>query len=224
MSNVNELHITWFDGGAAASGWADCIIDIKAFARPERKVLPYVRHWDCGEFTGTETDQYTAAVTHVREKTDVRGLGVSYLMCRVGGEDFDLVQTVGSKQNLLSPVRFNAVLAWECYKLGLTYQYQARQLRTGVTPDRLRMFLAPLVARGVGKERRWTTSGKGKDAFAAMQHLVTDLRRLKKQSLSRPWKLGDGDSLNTHYDCACSSLAVDRYNARRRRCDLSHPK
>lgn len=213
--NVNELHITWFDGGAAASGWADVVIDVKAFARPERKVLPYVRSWNCGEFRGTDNEQYRAAVAHIDHKLSHRGLNVSYLRIRVGGEDFDLVQTVGSKDNLLSPVRFNAVMDWECGKRGIAYQYQARQLRTGVTPDRLRMFLAPLIKRGIGKERRWSVSGRGKDAFAAMQHMITDLRRLKKESLSQPWKLGDGDALNTHYDCACY---------RGKRCDLSHPR
>jgi hypothetical protein len=220
VSKTNKLYITWFDGGGT-TGWADFVVDFRAFSRPENYVQEYMYSWECGEFTGTETAIYSAAVAHVRQKLSVRGDNISPMQYIVGGEDFDLVQTVGSKQNVLSPVRFNAVMDWECYGHGIKYRYQNRALRRQITPERLQLFgFAPpsWIARG----RRWVTNGRGKDAFAAMQHGVTFLRLLKNESRSTPWKLMGNDSFNDHWDCACSRPS-SRLRGNRPKCDLVHP-
>lgn len=211
--HINEYHLTWFDGGVT-TGWADLIVDFRAFSRPEAKVLRWVKHWDCGEFSGTENNVLRQASAHVSDKLSVRGGNVSFLQYDVGGEDFDLVQTMGDKKNILSPVRFNAVMDWECSKHGIIYQYQARQMRTSVTPQRLKLFgfNSPYNKRGT-----WSTSGEGKDAFAAMQHAVTWLRNLKIRARERPWKLMDATSFNAYWDCACA-------RDKRAKCDLVHPR
>lgn len=197
----NDFHITWFDGGGRM-GWAHICIDRKAFSRPERVWERQIIWWDCGEFSGTEAAILKKAVGHI----DSILAETSYLSYVVGGEDFDLVQTIGDKQNVLSPVRQNAVLDWECAKRGIKYEYQSRQLRTNVTGPRLVHF---------GFKGRWVTSGKGKDAFAAMQHAVTYIRRLKRESVDNPWKLNAPDIINGGgWDCTC---------ARGRKCDLVHP-
>lgn len=202
----NEYHLVFFDPGGTI-GWAHFIVDYRAFSRPRNKVLANLISWDCGEFSGTETEQISAAVALIRRahyepmpfttRTDV------------GTEDFDLKQLIGGKE-LLSPVRINAVLDWECRKQGLTLEYQLPTQRTQMTAERLELcgFHSPL-------QRRWSKHGRGKDAFAAMQHGVTKLRRIKMQSLSRPWKLSDNVSSNAFWDCACE---------RGKRCDLTHPK
>lgn len=200
-TNSNEFHVTWFDGGGS-TGFGHACLDRKAFSRPDHHWEDYVNWWDCGEFTGPETGRMTEAVRWVSSILDE----VSYLSYHVGGEDFDLVQTIGRDEDLLSPVRFNAVLDWECQKRGLKYRYQKRSIRTSVTPARLNNF---------GFEGRWVKTGKGKDAFAAMQHLVVYIRRLKKESIGHPWKLNDGDIHGAYWDCRCS---------RGRKCDLIHPR
>jgi len=220
-NHTNEFHLTWFDGGGT-TGWADFVVDFKAFSRPENKVLANVKHWDCGEFRGPEHSIFGAAVGHVRRKVriDQGGAGISYLQYEVGGEDFDLVQTVGDKENVLSPVRFNAVIAWECQKIGITYRYQARQLRTNTTRERLNAFMKPLWGKTPLHSANWTTSGKGKDAFAAMQHAIYRLRKLKQESISKPWKLMDGSRFNAYWDCSCSRKDGSRWKIT---CDLVHP-
>lgn len=202
--NPNEYHIIWFDPGAAATGWGHLVLHAKAFARPERKVLPYVLSWDCGEFTGHEHEQLENAVTLMH---NVRRNIYSPFMSKadIGTEDFALTQMVGGK-NLLSPVRLNAVLDWEVRKLGLTLQYQDRTLRTSITRDRLTAF------GFLGRFR--------KDEFAAMQHAITFMRRQKELSKTRPWKLSDGVSSNAYWDCACET--TDTYG--RGQCDLNHPR
>lgn len=225
QNHTNEFHLTWFDGGGT-TGWADFVVDFRAFSRPEAKVLPHVLSWNCGEFSGPEHAIFSASVSHIRRKlAPNEEPGISYLQYEVGGEDFDLVQTLGDKENILSPVRFNAVMAWECSKVGLTYRYQARQLRTGTTPERLEMFMAPLWDRTLLRRKKWRTSGPGKDAFAAMQHAVYRLRTIKKESISRPWKLMEGSRFNAYWDCRCSNPARKRQRAAlvSRTCDLVHP-
>lgn len=197
---MNEFHVTAFDGGGT-TGWAHLVVDFRAFSRPENKVMRWLKHWECGEYTGPEEDQEAAAVDRIHTTLKT----VSYLAYDVVGEDFELTQLIGGK-NLLSPVRINAVLAWECHKRGVKYNLQARQLRTSVTPQRLNLF---------GFEGRWTKTGKGKDMFAAMQHAVTWLRRKKIDSRSRPWKLSDGTILNSYWDCDCSEGKP---------CDMVHPR
>lgn len=215
MSRVrNEYHLVTFDPGGTI-GWAHLIVDCHAFSRPEAKVLRWLKSWDCGEFSGQENEQVAEASKLIwRAKfgdmpyntvTDVVAGGFS--KADIVAEDFELTQLIGGK-NLLSPVRINAKLEWECFRWGLTLKLQRRSMRTGVTPERLKLF-------GFDPPgRRWTTTGKGKDAFAAMQHAVVWLRRQKDVSRSKPWKLSD----NT-WDCRCSKSS----NGRILRCDLVHP-
>lgn len=211
----NEYHLVTFDPGGTI-GWAHIIIDCRAFSRPEHKVLRWLKTWDCGEFEGTEFDQCQEASRLIwRAKfgdmpynttTDVVSAGLT--RDDFVSEDFELMQTIGGK-NLLSPVRINAVLDYECKRWGLELNLQRRSMRTSVTPERLEMygFKPP--------GRRWTKSSKGKDAFAAMQHAVVWLRRVKEQTRGRPWKLSDGGMHNAYWDCNC----VDG-----KRCDLRHAK
>jgi hypothetical protein len=193
--NPNEHHLITYDPGAAASGWTHFIIDRRAFSRPEHKLLRWLLYWNCGEFTGTEHEQLRQATRLM----DGALKSVSYLALDVLSENFDLTQLIGGS-NLLSPVRFNAVLDWECAKRAIRLELQARQMRTGVTHERLKLY---------GFEGKFR-----KDEFAAMQHGVTKLRLMKQLSKQRPWKLSEGGALNAHYDCACH---------RRKKCDLIHP-
>lgn len=202
-TDPNEYHLVFFDPGGT-TGWAHFVVDCHAFSRPEAKVMRWLKFWNCGEFTGPELDQCQSAVDLIKSarvgpmpfmsKTNV-GSRID-----IGSEDFELTQMVGG-QNLLSPVRINAVLAWECSKLGLTLKLHKRHLRTSVTRERLKAF---------GFEGKFR-----KDEFAAMQHGVTWLRRVKEQSRRVPWKLSDGVSSNAYWDCRCT---------RGRRCDISHPR
>src|SRR5258707_7298518 len=124
----------------------------------------------------------------------IRTAGTLVPRMDVGSEDFDLVQTVGGKDNLLSPVRFNAVMAWELSKVGKPLHLQNRALLTQQTGDRLNAF---------GFIGRWSKTGRGKDEFAAMQHAVTRMRNIKQKANDLPWKLSDGISTNARWDCAC---------------------
>lgn len=209
LADPNQFAIVAFDPGGTI-GWARLILDARAFSRPEHKALANLLSWDCGEFSGQEEAQCDEAVALIRgtrfpHKSEyVRKMNVL-------GEGFELTQLIGG-DNLLSPVRINAVLAWESRKLALRYEIQKRALRTSVTPERLNLF---------GFQGKWTLRGKGKDEFAAMQHAVVWLRRVKKLSLSRPWKLSDGVSSNAYWDCACASRK--RMGVSAMKCDLSHP-
>jgi len=211
----NEYHLVTFDAGGTI-GWSHFVLDCRAFSRPTHKVLRYVKSWDCGEFSGPEHTQLGEASRLIwrakfgdmpyNSTVDVVAGGLA--RADIVAEDFELTQLIGGK-NLLSPVRINAVLGWECYRWGLNLELQRRSLRTGVTPERLLLFgYAP-----PGRAKRWTKTGKGKDAFAAMQHAIVWLRRVKAKSLGRPWKLSDGQTDNAKWDCACE---------RGERCDLVH--
>lgn len=175
--SANEFHLVAFDPGGTI-GWAYFKLSVKAFTAPEHKVLANVLHWDCGEFTGTENANLNQCLLLITTPDDPSK--AHYLT-----EDFDLVQTVGGK-TLLSPVRINAVLDWEVSKLGQKLNYQNRALRTNMTAARL-------VAAGLTNPMRpngqWSKTGKSKDAFAAVQHAVVWLRRLKQESLGKPWKI-----------------------------------
>lgn len=194
--NPNEYQLITFDPGAAATGWAYFIVSYKAFSRPEARVLRWVTFWNCGEFTGQEHAQLGDAVRLLN--TPFRGVYRGRV--DIVSEQFDLVQTIGGK-NLLSPVRINAVLDWECAKRGTTLQLQARQLRTNVTKERLRLF---------GFTDRFR-----KDEFAAMQHAIKWLQRLKQRARELPWKLADNTKENAYWDCACE---------RGKSCNLRHPR
>lgn len=192
----NEYHIVAFDPGGTI-GWAHLVINFRAFSRPEHKVLRYLESWDCGEFNGTEYEQLEEAGRLIyRAHFKPRPYGTR---TDVISEDFELTQMIGGKE-LLSPVRINAVLDWQCRRQGLQLWLQARQLRLGITKERLREF---------GFTGRYR-----KDEFSAMQHAVTWLRRVKQESIARPWKLSDNLSSNAFWDCACSD--------KRRPCDLVH--
>lgn len=201
MKGTNEYHLTTFDPGAAASGWTHFIVDYRAFSRPDNLVVDWIKEYDHGEYTGPEHKQYQQAVNHIHHVVDAQGLGVSYMSYDVVSEEFQLTQLIGGADNLLSPVRFNAVLDWECQKRAVHFTLQARQLRTNVTKDRLRKMGFPQRFR--------------KDEFAAMQHAITWLRRMKLESLKRPWKLSDPSIMNARWDCACE---------RRKPCDMLHPQ
>lgn len=202
----NEFHLVSFDPGGII-GWAHFIIHCRAFSRPEHTVLGNLQSWDCGEFSGTETEQLTAAIALI-SRAHFQPMPYT-TRTKVLSEDFSLTQLIGGKE-LVSPIRINAVLDWECRKQGLELELQDPTQRTQITPDRL-------LAMGFeppGRKRRWSPHGAGKDAFSAMQHGVTKLRRIKQASMSRPWKLSDNVASNAFWDCAC---------ARGRRCDLTHP-
>lgn len=170
----NPYHLFVFDPGGTI-GWAHAVIDPAGFASPEVKILPYLAHWDCGEFTGTEREQIKSAVQMIRATNMYK-----HHRLDVVAEDFELTQLIGGK-NLLSPVRINAVVEWELANIHIQLQYQRRAMRTAVTGPRLVQY---------GFQGKWSKTGKGKDAFAAMQHMVVWLRRVKQQSKSQPWVIG----------------------------------
>jgi len=189
----------WFDPGRAATGWAFMVVKRMAFSRPENMVLSNLDYWESGEYKGHEHEHCQNASWLVKKAVEDWG----FLAVTAGTEDFDLVQTIGAKEDLLSPVRINAVLDWEIRKTGLKLKYQDRSLRTNQTKARLKLF---------GFNKRF-----GKDELSAMQHLVYYVRKVKEESKSRPWKLNEGDQINSYWDCACS----DNINYQ---CDLRHPQ
>lgn len=170
----NQFHLVWFDPGGTI-GWAAFSIHKRAFTDPQETILGNLKWWDTGEFTGSEMEQCDKAVALMHR---ARYGDMPFTVdTEIGSEDFDLVQTLGGKE-LLSPVRINSILDWECRRLlGLRLILQNRSLRTNVTKPRL---------------KRWGFSWKGKDSFAAMQHGIVRLRRIKQESLRRPWKLDEG--------------------------------
>lgn len=206
-----EYHILAFDPGGII-GWAHLVLDYRAFSRPENKALRWLASWDVGELAGTELDQLNAASqmiynTHFPNEFNQR--------LDVISEDFELTQLIGGK-NLLSPVRINAVLEWECVRQGLSLTLQRRVLRIGQTADRLNAF-------GF-QGPSWRATGAGKDAFAAMQHAVTWLRRIKEESRRLPWKLVDTMG-GRYWDCRCDTWT--KKNGSRNGstlCDLRHPR
>lgn len=162
-------HILWHDPGAAGTGWAHLVLNRQAFVTPQNKVLANLVQWDCGTYRGAEHDQMHEARNKI---LSINGPG----WADIGTENFELTQRVGG-DNLLSPVRLNAVLSWICKSsAGKELLYQQRSMRTNVTPDRLKQF---------GFEGKWSKSGETKDQFAAMQHAVVWARRLKAASLGR---------------------------------------
>ncbi len=214
----NEYHLVTFDPGGTI-GWTHFVLDCRAFSRPEHKILRWIKSWDCGEFSGQEHEQLTEASRLIwqarfgdmpyNSKVDVVASALS--RTDVLAEDFDLTQLVGGK-NLLSPVRINSVLGWECYRWSMHLELQNRSMRTKVTKERLREFGfdSPFSRTG-----NWTTTSKGKDGFAAMQHAIVWLRRVKEISRSKPWKLSDGQTDNAYWDCTCEEG---------KSCDLRHPR
>lgn len=192
--NPNEFHLWAIDPGGTI-GWAHLVVDFRAFSRPEHKILRWIKSWDCGQLSGAE---------HAKLHELLRMIGASltvvpFMAIRVVGEDFDKSNSPGSKENLFSPVRQNAILGWECIKKGIRFDVQARQMRTSVTRDRLKLW-------GFGQ-------GFGPHEFDALSHGIVYLRRMKEESRSRPWKLSEADILNAYYDCNCADG---------KKCDLIH--
>ena len=201
LATPNEFHLVWFDPGSAATGWTHFVIDVHAFSRPEHKLLPNIISWNCGEFTGPENQQLQMAWKLIT----TRHLGPFRNEWRIGTEDFQLMQNFGGK-DLLSPVRINAALDYICFTQGLRLYYQNRALRTQTTKEKLRIYGFQ------GKFR--------KDEFAAMQHSIIQLKRIKAESKGHPWKLSDGIVSNAFYDCLCAKTSQHQ---RKIRHDLSHP-
>jgi hypothetical protein len=193
----NDYNLVVFDPGGT-TGWAQFIVDSRAFSRPEHKVLQWMYYWTCGELTGPEHEQLISAQQLIHNAVNYNKPFVN--RTEIVAEDFELTQLVGGK-NLLAPVRINAVLDWQCRQYGLQLYLQKRQMRTSITRERLALF-------GFG-------TGFKKDEFAAMQHGVTWLRRIKQQSLSKPWKLANEMHTNAYWDCACEDG---------NQCDISHPR
>jgi hypothetical protein len=170
--NKNEYHVVAFDPGGV-SGWAHFVVHKKAFIAPNNKLLHNIIKWNTGEFSGTEFEQVKQAVRLVHR---ARYGAMPYVaQTDVVIEDFELTQIIGGK-DLLLPVRFTAILQWECsWRYAITPVMQNRTLRTGITRDRLKLW------------NFWPVAGK--DSFAAMQHAITWLRRIKQKANERPWKL-----------------------------------
>lgn len=167
----NEFHIVTFDPGGVI-GWAHMVIHFRAFLTPRAKILANLISYETGEFNDTES----ANLAHCFELIRRARYGQMPFHSRtdVVSEDFELTQIIGGN-NLLSPVRINAVLEWECAKIGgVSFHLQKRQMRTGVTRERMKMA-----------KLNYT----GKDSFAAGQHCVTYARRVKQEANRKPWKL-----------------------------------
>ena len=169
----HEVHVLWYDPGGI-TGWAHLCYDRRGFSSRSSKALQYLRYWQCGEFEGDEEAQCSQAIQFAWQARFSDRLSDVH----VGTEDFDLVQTIGGKE-LLSPVRINAVLEYNLAQYSIRLRYQRRVVRKQITPERLRAF---------GFPGRWVTSGKGKDAFAAMQHAIVYSRRLKAAADLGIWR------------------------------------
>lgn len=165
-----QYHAVVFDPGGK-TGYAAFSLSKLVFIDPAAKVLAHIRWWDTGEFTGTER-QILQQCIDLAHRAKYGGMPFNADTDAVS-EDFDLVQTLGGKE-LLSPVRINAVLDWTLTGMGIPFHLQNRSMRTNVTPARL---------------RRWGFKPAGKDSLAALQHGLVWLRRLKKESIRKPWRL-----------------------------------
>lgn len=170
---AEEVHILWLDPGGI-TGWAHLCFGRRAFSSPSNKALKYLRYWQCGEFEGGEHDQIKQAINFAYQCRYHDRLSDLH----VGTEQFDLVQTIGGDQ-LLSPVRINAAIDYALQEYSIRLRYQRRVLRKQMTPERLRAF---------GFEGKWTTTGRGKDAFAAMQHAMVYTRGLKVAADRGDWR------------------------------------
>lgn len=168
----NQYHLVAFDPGGV-TGWAAFSIHKRAFADIRARVLEHVKWWSTGEFEGTEREILKQCID-LAHRAKFGGMPFN-AETDIVSEDFDLVQTLGGKE-LLSPVRINAVLAWELEGRGIPFHLQNRSMRTNQTRERL-------IAMGF--------KPAGKDSLAALQHGITWLKRLKKESIRKPlpWAL-----------------------------------
>lgn len=177
---MGKLHnVVTFDGGGTV-GWAWIQIRKEAFIDREAMILPNIVHWNTGELEGPRHDQIRQSIEIVR---GARYSESPHSLVDCIAEDFEFMQTLGGN-DLLLPVEFNAVLDWELERnFGFRLLKQKRSERTNVTPYRLlHMGFEPVLSK------TWSKNGKGKDSFAAMQHAIRWLRRIKDQSKRRPWQ------------------------------------
>lgn len=202
-----EYRLLAFDPGGV-TGFAYFRINIRAFTRPEHKVTRHLLSFEFGELEGS--DHYTDAVRLLHRVRGWPDYDVTY--CDALTEDFELTQIRGKSADLLSPVRFNAVMEWEWKKLGGTLRYQKRSERIPMTAERLDAYGFHRGTRG-NRNLKWSSHGRGKDAFAAVQHGVQFLRKLKEHTKRSPLKLPSDGVANGRWDCACETGG---------RCDLRH--
>lgn len=171
--NKTQLHVIWFDPGGI-TGWAYSVVSSKAFSHPREKVLKNLLEWRTGEFEGTEHEQVTQALDLIRRNRYGPNNNLLTGLFEIGTEDFELTQLIGGKE-LLIPVRLNAVLDYQIQTLfQLKLFYQNRSMRTGVTRPRMKLWKLP--------------RPKGKDEFAAAQHNLTYLKRVKIRADEITWK------------------------------------
>lgn len=176
----NEFILLSFDPGGAATGWAIFSVHCKAFSHPREKVLRHLKWWNCGQYSGTETEILLGCRGRIKEAAQLlrhsgRRLPPGAGMLNIITEDFNLNQKIGSAENLLSPVRINAVLDWTCWEWGIKLKYQQPNARMAITRERLDLY---------GFEGRFR-----KDEYAAMQHGITWLKKIKRESITVPWPI-----------------------------------
>lgn len=156
-----------FDPGGR-TGWAIFKVHPRAFTDESERILRNIESYQYGEFSGPENEQIKDALDLIKKQLPLFREPIPSLESAnvyVVTERFDHVGTIGGDE-VLSPVRINAALNFSMWRMDVSLHYQPRSLRIGVTKDRLKRWkLGPV---------------KGKDAFAAVQHAVVFMRRLKK--------------------------------------------
>lgn len=196
-ASLPAFNLLAFDPGSAATGWAWFAVDFRAFSRPDNDLYEWINTFDYGEFVGTHFEIVKQCVALVDEMHAV----APFLSKQVLSEDFELTQSIGGS-DLLSPLRIKSVIEWHCHSKQISYVEQQRGLRLHVTKQGL-------------KDRGFDCRRIRKDEFAAMQHAVTCLERMKADARKLPWMLPEADALNAGgWDCACRTGAD---------CDINHP-
>ncbi len=189
-------HLTALDPGGR-TGWVHFVVDFRAFSRPENKVLRWLTEWESGEVFGSQRIQVRQIVALMNVIIVLPS--PPHSKYDVVSEDFIATQTVGGR-SLLIPAELNAQFAHECDIHGIPFHLQLPSMRVNMTKARVRQC---------GFTQRF-----GKDEFAAIQHGLVWLRRIKAASITQPWQLPSKDPPGEYWDCAC---------ANRKPCDLLHP-
>lgn len=154
-------------------GWSEFVVNARAFGNPHERVLTNLLEWRCGEFEGTEHEKVTQALDLIRKSRYGATDNLLKSHYEIVSEDFELTQLIGGK-DLLIPVRLNAILGYQLQTLfQLPLNMQNRQMRTGVTKERAKLW------------KIWPV--KGKDAWAAVQHGLTYLKRVKVKADEISW-------------------------------------
>lgn len=169
----NHLHVLTYDPGGV-TGWAHYVVHRQAFIHRKATILGNLLHFSTGNYRGTELEQVLQACAMIRKRR-YQSNGAHILSeWRVVTEAFELTQIIGGKE-LLSPVRIASMMEYAfSQNFQLPLEYQSRSLRTNVTRERA---------------KRWGLWWEGKDSFTAVQHGIVYLRRLKQQSIRKPWEL-----------------------------------